>query len=271
MSLEKYLKEAEKIYGGQYATKLADMQRMKDEKLAEYDKSDSSLKSQYDNSLKENKKDGVVRVNNYNNNTLARGLGRSTIATTGIAGIENTTAQNANRLEAERASKLAELLSQRNNYLASYDREVNALNAEKESAMNNYAIQMHNKDIEYQRQQALAAASRRTSGGSGGSSGSFSTQANNNIRSMMNDFNSYMKAGDTRNARDVLFVAQEYRKAGLITNAEYNQMQNTLHKYETDREIERVAYSKPNTGKGLNAINYTYVNGQAVPTNKKRK
>ena len=271
--MESYINDGKKIYDGQYATKLADMERVKNERLLDYSNSNKSLNSQYDQSLVENKKDGVVRANNYNNNTLARGLGRSTIATTGLAGIENTTAQNANKIQPERAAKIADLMAQRNNYLSDYDRQVRALNAEKQSAINQYAMDMYNRDVDYDRQQALAAAAAaRSSYSSSGGSGSFSTEANSNIRAMMNEFNGYMKSGDTRNARDVLFVAQEYRKAGLITAQEYMDMQNTLHDYETNKKKEQVAYSRPTTGgKGTNAINYTYVNGQAVPTNKVRK
>lgn len=272
-AMNDYINDAKGIYDGQYATKLADLERIKAERLSDYDNTKKSLDSQYEKSMADNKKDGITRVNNYNNNTLARGMGRSTIATTGIAGIENTTAQLDNDLRNQKAAKIAELLNQRNNYLSDYDRQVRALNAEKQSAINQYAMDMYNRDVDYDRQQALAAAAAaRSSYSSSGGSGSFSTEANSNIRAMMNEFNGYMKSGDTRNARDVLFVAQEYRKAGLITAQEYMDMQNTLHDYETNKKKEQVAYSRPTTGgKGTNAINYTYVNGQAVPTNKVRK
>lgn len=216
-AMNDYINDGKKIYDGQYATKLADMQRVKSERLLDYDNSNKSLNSQYDQSLVENKKDGITRIHNYNNNTLARGLGRSTIATTGIAGIENTTAQNANKIQTERAAKIADLMAQRNNYLSDYDRQVRALNDEKQSAINKYAIDAYNRDVDYDRQQALAAASRASSYSGGSSSSGNSNTVRSTLANEVNYSVSNLKDfAQTRN-----LVEQAYLQ-GYISDDERN-------------------------------------------------
>lgn len=156
--MNQYLDEAKKQLEGGYASRLAELQRQRDLRMSEYDTTVNDTNKSYDNSLEQNRVGGVHRVNNYNNNTLTRGLGRSTIATTGIAGIENQTAKMANDIGLERQSKLADIDRARKLYLEDVDRSSRTLEAEKLSEMQKFAYDMYNRDLDYERQQAAARA-----------------------------------------------------------------------------------------------------------------
>ena len=254
-AMNDYINDAKGIYDGQYATKLADLERIKAERLSDYDNTNKSLDSQYEKSMADNKKDGITRVNNYNNNTLARGMGRSTIATTGIAGIENTTAQLDNDLRNQKAAKIAELLNQRNNYLSDFDRQVRALNEEKQSAINKYAMDLYNRDVDYDRQQALAAASRSYSGGGSGGSSSSNDGVSSAMSDLMNDFNRYIKNGDSQNARELLYLGLNSVSKGYLSHQDYNKMQASLQSLEGSRQAKKDKYNTNKT--------YGYRNGVA--------
>lgn len=253
--MNSYVDEAKKRFEGDYATRLQELQRLKDEKLSGYDSTSKSLESQYGSALEENRKSGVHRVNDYNNNTLSRGLGRSTIATTGIAGIENQTANSANQLTQEKLAKLADINTQRNNYMLDYDRGVNAVNQEKLSAINKYAQDLYNKDLEWERQieeqkrrEAVAAqqaaeefarqqqlAAQRAS-----YSSSSTAQSKNDLYA---DFMNLVQSQDNWKARDFL----DNNKQNIIDqygSAYYKKMQDAYWNDMGDYYANKVKISK---------------------------
>jgi hypothetical protein len=72
-------------------------------------KAKASMGRGYDAQVKSQKSYGDMARNNYNNNTISRGLGRSTIATTGMAGIDNATNSDIANINAARADAMGNI------------------------------------------------------------------------------------------------------------------------------------------------------------------
>ena len=153
------------------------------------------------------------------------------------------------------AAKIAELLNQRNNYLSDFDRQVRALNEEKQSAINKYAMDLYNRDVDYDRQQALAAASRSYSGGGSGGSSSSNDGVSSAMSDLMNDFNRYIKNGDSQNARELLYLGLNSVSKGYLSHQDYNKMQASLQSLEGSRQAKKDKYNTNKT--------YGYRNGVA--------
>lgn len=119
---------------------------------------------------------------------------------------------------------------------------------------------------EQKRQEQWQLANRSYSGGGGVySSGGYSEsgitaeEVKAAMSSLNNDFNAYIKAGDTRNARDVLFQASRAYQNGLITGQDYNNMQRKLTALEDEISKAEVEAKKKNGQK----LTYGYRNGVA--------
>lgn len=111
---------------------------------AEYAQQLQNLQNQYNQSAQQTKDTGKQTQNNYNNQVLARGLGRSSIATTGLSGIENSTNKNLTNLT------------------TNYNQGVAGINANRDSSIAKLAQDLYNTDYnrEWQQQQADEAKRR---------------------------------------------------------------------------------------------------------------
>ena len=96
---------------------------------------------------------GKVNQNQYNNNTLSRGLGRSSIATTGLAGIQNTTDKNLSNLDLQRENELAKISTLKNQLTESYNSNMIGFDKELESKANQLAQELKRYDDELAYQQ----------------------------------------------------------------------------------------------------------------------
>lgn len=69
----------------------------------------SDLKANYDRIVQQSKDNTQVSQNNYSNQVLGRGLGRSSIATTGLAGIQDAGNKILNNVELDHTRELTKL------------------------------------------------------------------------------------------------------------------------------------------------------------------
>ena len=259
-NLKDYEAEARKIYEGQYASKIQGIKNQQKLQNQQYANDEKKYNSQYDKYLAENKSQGIKNQNAYNNNTLSRGLGRSSIATTGLSGIQLATDKAEREINSERASKLQELINARNLYNQSIQDQLNAIESEKIGAISEYARKLYEAQVERELQQQLAYASRSYSSGGGYSSGGISSNdVSAAMKSMNDEFNSYINSGDTRKARDVLFQGLRAYQNGLITAGTYTNMQNKLSALEKKQLAQNTANKKKNGQK----LSYGYRNGVA--------
>ena len=110
------------------------------------------------------------------------------------------------------------------------------------------------------------ALNRSYSGGGGGSSsggysesGITADEVKTAMSSLNNDFNAYIKAGDTRNARDILVQGLRAYQNGLMTGQDYNNMQRKLTALE-DELLKKQTQAVKNSG---GKLEYGYRNGKA--------
>ena len=156
----------------------------------------------------------------------------------------------------------------------SYQRQFNNNIERQKSKLNsdyNYDLATAKSDYEAQKQKALLdyqmqMAARSYSGGGGGySSGGYSEsgitaeEVKAAMSSLNNDFNAYIKAGDTRNARDILFQGLRAYQNGLMTGQDYNNMQRKLTALE-DELLKKQTQAVKNSG---GKLVYGYRNGKA--------
>ena len=119
---------------------------------------------------------------------------------------------------------------------------------------------------EQKRQEQWQLANRSYSGGGGGysssgysGSGITADEVKTAMSSLNNDFNAYIKAGDTRNARDILVQGLRAYQNGLITGQDYNNMQRKLTALE-DELLKKQTQAVKNSG---GKLVYGYRNGKA--------
>lgn len=168
----------------------------------------SDINANYAKLIQQTKDNMQTAKNNFSNNTLSRGLGRSSIATTGLSGIESA----ANK--------------QVGDYGLEQNRAVSKLNNERESQMQQLMGAWQQRDEDYARQLAAARASRSYSGSS--QAASEKSQRQQLTNAAWATFNDEFNAG----------TADKYLKQHgneIITNLgydAYNQMVDRLNKYQ---------------------------------------
>jgi hypothetical protein len=163
-------------------------QQANDQVKAQYAQQLQDLQNQYNQTKQSTLDSGKQTQNNYNNQVLARGLGRSSIASTGLSGIENATNKNITNLTTNYNQGIAGINTNRDSavtqlanslYNSDYQREWEKQQAEQ--AQRNWEAQQAEQKRQFDAQQALqlqqlaaqrAAAASRSSGGSSSSSSS---------------------------------------------------------------------------------------------------
>lgn len=120
---------------------------------ASYDQQHKDTGLGFDKAKENATTQGKVNQNQYNNNTLSRGLGRSSIATTGLAGIQNTTDKNLSALDVQRENELAKISTLKNQLTESYNSNMIGFDKELESKANQLAQDLKRYDDELAYQQ----------------------------------------------------------------------------------------------------------------------
>lgn len=154
-----YIDKAKAMLQGSFDTAKSNLQNGYNQNIGDVDNQIASSNEAFDTNIKDIKHQGELNKNTYNNNTLSRGLGRSSIATTGISSLDNVTANNVTGMNTQRQSALsaydrtkAMLKNNLTNSLSSAESDYNSKLMEMANS-----LQQRQEDINYRNQQAANA------------------------------------------------------------------------------------------------------------------
>ena len=239
---KKYLEEAKQMLMGGYENQKVQLNNSFNQNVQSLEGQKAGVNQNFDNQLQQNAMNTTRSKNQYNNNTIARGLGRSTVATSGMAGIQDQGNRIANQVNDQRTQALGNIESQKTMLQQALQESLLGLQSKQESEALSLAQQLEalqyerdwqnqqftyqqsqdkwNQDFkmqqfEYQKQQdALArqlAARSGGSGGSGGSSGSGSS-GNFNATSAWKYFDQLLKSDISKGTYESGRFAQQVAK-----------------------------------------------------------
>lgn len=213
---KKYLQEAMEMLDGGYNSQRVQLQNSFNQNTQSLEGQKAGVNQNFDNQLQQNTINTTKSTNAYNNQSLARGLGRSTIATSGQAGIRDSGNRIANLVETDRTNAMANIEAQKVQLNQALQESLLGLETKKQSEALSMAQQLEammyqreqdkwandfkREQFEYQKSQdALArslAASRGRSGGSGSSGGGKSGGSGGNYSEsqMWSEFNKHLAA-----------------------------------------------------------------------------
>lgn len=222
--LEDYQAEAQKVYDGQYASKVQSIKNQQASQNQQYDNDQTAYNNLYDKYVKENRSTGVQNQNAYNNQTLARGLGRSSIANTGLAGIKLATDKQEQAIQSERALKLQQLYNAKALYNQQVNDNLNALESERIGAISEYARKLYEAQMDRELQERLAYISR--SGYGSGSDSYSSSQVEDTKNTIGNEIELAIRGGMNLDSTKQM-VENAYAK-GYINGNQYFNYQHIL-------------------------------------------
>ena len=182
----KYLNDAMEMLGGSFEAQKTQYQNSFNQNIQSLEGQKGGVNQNFDNQLEQNSRNTTRSKNQYNNNTLSRGLGRSTIATSGMAGIQDQGNRISNEVNEQRTAALGNIEAQKALLQQSLQESLLGLQAQQDSEALSLAQQLEQQayDRAFQREQfdwqkaqagrsSSGGYSSRRSGGSGsGSSGS---------------------------------------------------------------------------------------------------
>ena len=236
-----------------------------------YKKKQSELEKAKTNSLNElnqQKADGETEYyNEKNKSSLANAknvqairdyMARNNLLNSG----ENADAILRNRTDY--ANDIGRINSDQRQFNNNIERQKSKLNSDYNydlaTAKSDYEAQKQKALLDYQmQQQQLAAAYSGSSGGGHSESGITADEVKAAMSSLNDDFDAYIKAGDTRNARDILVQGLRAYQNGLMTGQDYNNMQRKLTALEEELLKKQTQAVKNSGGK----LEYGYRNGKA--------
>ena len=162
-TMDEYVTDAKKQLQGTYDNLKTEATNKYNSASNEYNNQYNTTGANFDTQVGKNKENGIMNQNQYNNNTLGRGLGRSSIATTGLAGIQNTTNRIEGDLLKSKESELNKITTLKNQLTESYNSQLLGYDKELESKAHEIAQELKKYDDylaqkEWERQQALAQA-----------------------------------------------------------------------------------------------------------------
>ena len=275
---KKYLEEAKQMLSGQFNNNRVQLNNSFAQNVQGLEGQKAGVNQNFDNQLEQNSRNVITSQNQYNNNTLARGLGRSTIATSGQAGIKDSGNRIANQVNQGRTDALGQIEAQKVQLQQALQENLLGITSKEESEALSLAQQLEGiayerdwqsqqfgyqkeqdkwandfkmSQFEYQKQQdALARqlqASRSGSGGGGGSSSGGGTGSNFNATQAWRYYDSLLakdKANGTyeagRFAQQVAKISPQDSQAMILA---YNQMR------KKSGSVPKQTSTNKNTGK----------------------
>lgn len=158
---EEYKKRASEIYDPSYAVKVANENTAFNNTMAQYGNQGNMIEDSFNKAVATNDRNTALNQNQFNNNTLSRGMARSSTATTGLAGIANTGARLNNEASADRTTQINNLETLKTNLRANLESSLKALGNEREGSINSMAMQLQQRDEDIQRQLDQQAEEKR--------------------------------------------------------------------------------------------------------------
>lgn len=142
---QKYVDEANDTYSGQYDNKRRALENALNSSISNLNVSKGGINSAYDGQVKNQNLQNTLGKNNFSNSMLGRGLGRSTIATSGLAGLDTTNARVVNDINTNRTSALSNVDTSIADLKNSHQNNLIGLDSEKMSAVNQLARELQNR------------------------------------------------------------------------------------------------------------------------------
>ena len=157
-----YVSEANKQLQGQYDTQKNELQNNFNQNMNDLDHQVGTTNKQYDDYVEQAKNQGQMNKQNYNNATLNRGLGRSSIATTGLAGIQNQTNKNVVSINNQRQAQMDNITRLKDMLRNNLTNSLNSLKSEHNSKVNSLAMELKYRDQEmaFKKQQLAQSAAQ---------------------------------------------------------------------------------------------------------------
>lgn len=151
-----FVDEARKQLSGQFEANKTQLQNNFNTDMYELDSQTGIMNKEYDGKIEGAKQTGENNKAAYNNSTINRGLARSSIATTGLTGINNTTAKNVNALEGQRQMQLDNIDKLKTMLRNNLTNSLSALQSAHDSNVNSLAMQLQDRYDEKQWRQQQA-------------------------------------------------------------------------------------------------------------------
>lgn len=263
---KEYLNQAIDMLSGNKTNEITQNQTAYKTNLQSLEGQKAGTNQNFDKQLEQNTINTTKSKNNYLNNSLSRGLGRSTIATSGAAGIQDSGNKIANVVEQDRAIAVNNIEAQKTilqqnlqatllGLESSFTSQAQTLGQQLEAQA--YARQMERESFDYKKQQdaldesfrqnqfayqkqqdALAMQSRGSSSGSRSGSSSKSSSVNN--ESAWSEFDKVTDGFINKGGFNPLTWANNQLKSGAINQATYQEMYNAalpITKAKTAKEI----------------------------------
>lgn len=272
---KKYLEEAKQMLMGGYENQKVQLNNSFNQNVQGLEGQKAGVNQNFDNQLQQNAMNTTRSKNQYNNNTIARGLGRSTVATSGQAGIQDQGNRIANQVNDQRTQALGNIESQKTMLQQALQENLLGLQSKQESEALSLAQQLEalqyerdwqnqqftyqqsqdkwNQDFktqqfEYQKQQdALARQLAARSGSGSGSSKSSGSGGNFNATAAWREFDKLLKADSTKGWYEAGRFAERIAKVdpenGAMMMKAYREMRKKAG------SVEKQTATNKNTGK----------------------
>lgn len=195
---KKYLEEAKQVLGGSLLNQQTQYQNSYNANIQSLDGQAAGVNQNFDNQLEQNTRNTTRSVNQYGNNALARGLGRSTVAASGQAGIRDQGNRISNEVNEQRTTALGNIEAQKTLLGQALQESLLGIQAQHDSEVLSLAQQLEQQayDRAFQREQfdwQKSQAGRSGSGGGSGSSGGSGSGENFNATSAWKYFDSLLQ------------------------------------------------------------------------------
>ena len=218
---KKYLEEAKQMLMGGYENQKVQLNNSFNQNVQSLEGQKAGVNQNFDNQLQQNAMNTTRSKNQYNNNTIARGLGRSTVATSGMAGIQDQGNRIANQVNEQRTQALGNIESQKTLLQQALQESLLGLQSKQESEALSLAQQLEQQaydrafqreQFDYKKQQdALSRQLASRSGGYGGS-GSSGSSGNFNATSAWKYFDQLLKSDISKGTYEAGRFAQQVAK-----------------------------------------------------------
>ncbi len=152
-TMDYYRKQAESQYDPTYNQRVAQLKNSLAQKIAALNQQIPSINYNYDKQIQNQNLQNKIAKNNFSNNMLNRGLGRSTIYTTGAAEMDLVNNRLLNDINERRTSDLNNIAQNIALLQSQAEDELSAMELDRLTAINELARKLEQQDYERQLQE----------------------------------------------------------------------------------------------------------------------
>lgn len=140
-----YREEASSQLQGSYDAKRRQYENALNQGLTDLDNSKTGINQNFDHQVKNQALQNKLGKNNFANASLGRGMGRSSIAVSGLAGMDARNERITNDINTARTGELNNVENQKGNLRNNFNNSILGLESEKESAINDLARKLQER------------------------------------------------------------------------------------------------------------------------------